>query len=147
MHAQTVLSLLFRVVLTTWAAVQFTESLCANFATSHRAALAIVAAIVVGTVFLREIVRRPRDCEQCPECEKIDSGLGLSLGPRVDTLLRAEALIAATLITLAWCEHCPMATSHARTVVLVGGLAVAVAAAWRGKCVPCKKCGSACYGR
>lgn len=144
---RTILSLLGRVVLVAWAAVQFTESLCANFAVSHRTAMAIVAAVVIGTFFLREVVRRPRDSEQCPECDRIDSGLGLSLGPRIDTLLRAEALVAATLITLAWCEHCPLATSHARSIVMACGLLVAAVAAWRGKCEPCKKCGSASYGK
>jgi cyanate permease len=133
----------WRVTLIALAATKVMESLRGHFAMSMTSTLAIVVSITLGAILLRAWLRKPRDKEMCSTCGAFSHNISAALGPRIDLLLRAEALVAGVLVLLAWCDHAEIATGHAHVWAAAIGVATVTVAAGILTVDRCKACGVA----
>jgi hypothetical protein len=139
------IGLALRVGAVVFAAVSVVQAVFSRYGRSHMMAWGAACGVVVLGIGVRALLRRPADKEKCSRCGGISTGLSDSLGPRIDTILRAEALVAAVLILLAFCEHSEMTTSKAYFAALLTGVTAVTVAAAFGRCDSCEECGATRY--
>lgn len=137
----------WRITLIALAATKVMEALRGHFALSVGNSVAVVVAITLGAVLLRAWLRKPRNTEICSQCGSFSHNISAALGPRIDLLLRAEALVAGVLVLLAWCDHAEIATGYAHAWAAGIGVATVAAASSFVTVDRCSKCGIAAVVR
>ena len=137
-----VFGITWRSLFVAWMASKVADSMCNYLGTSHWTSLGVVAALVIFAVVLRGPLRKKRSSEQCSKCGKLHGPLSTSLGPRVDSILRVEGLVASVLILMSWCEHCEWNTDHAYAYSAAIAFAVALGTVALSGCHKCPECHS-----